>query len=323
MTQNSPCNCVRFFVGEEKMLELGQIFLRRWKLFYEVQYPQLELGQKLVKALVILNPAESRRLLAKATVALPEVQNAYKDGMIIIGRGITNAFVSEELFGIKIESKANQTAGIVCNGMTNSTVDAPPCTWHVVRKGKVVEGADSNVEILDFGPDDVFIKGGNAIDMEGNAGVCASSVKGGTIGMCWPIVTPRGSHLIMPIGLEKLVPSVIEASRHTGQYYYRYSMGLPFKLMPVVVGKVLTEIQAIGVMTGARAYHIASGGVGGSEGAVVLALEGDEKRVEKAFEFVKSVKGEPPVNRPDSSRLSSAKDYNYDPQAQFATLGGV
>ena len=179
------------------------------------------------------------------------------------------------------------------------------------------------MEILNFTQDDVFIKGGNAIDMEGNAGVCASSVKGGTIGMCWPVVTARGSHLIMPIGLEKLVPSVIEASKHTGLYYYKYTMGLPPKLMPVVLGKVVTEIQAIGVMTGARAYHIASGGVGGSEGAVVLALEGDEKRVVKAFELVKSIKGEPPVKAPDTFRISSAADYKYDALAQLKTLGGV
>ncbi len=292
-------------------------------MFYEVQYPQPEPGQKQISALVVLNPAESRRLLAKATVALPEVQNAYKNGMIIIARGITTAFVSEELFGIKIEKKGNQTVGNICNGMTNANPGAPPCTWHVTRKGKVVEGADSNVEILDFGPEDVFIKGGNAIDMEGNAGVFASGMKGGTIGMCWPIVTPRGSHLIMPIGLEKLVPSVIEAARHTGVYYFKYSLGLPAKLVPVVVGKVLTEIQAIGVLTGVRAYHVGSGGIGGSEGAVVLALEGDEKRVEKAFEFIKSIKGEPPVSGPDQVRVSSAKDYNYDAVAQFATLGGI
>ncbi|MBC8476895.1 MAG: hypothetical protein H8D49_00990, partial [Dehalococcoidia bacterium] len=101
-------------------------------MFYEVQYPEPEPGQKQISALVVLTPAESRRLLAKATVALPEVQNAYKNGMIIIGRGITNAFISEELFGIKIENKANQTAGLVCGGMTNANPGAPPCTWHVV-----------------------------------------------------------------------------------------------------------------------------------------------------------------------------------------------
>ncbi len=290
-------------------------------MFYEVQYPQPEPGQKQISALVVLNPAESRRLLAKATVALPEVQNAYKNGMIIIARGITNGFISEELFGIKIENKANQTAGIICNGITNSTAAPPPCTWHVVRKGEVMESAEPNLD--DFGPDDVFIKGANAIDMEGNAGVYTASRKGGTIGRYWPIVTSRGSHVIIPVGLEKLVPSVIEAARHSGIYYFKYSMGLPGKITPVVLSKVLTEIQAIGVLTGVRAYHISSGGVGGSEGAVVLALEGDEKRVVKAFELVKSIKGEPPIKKPDSLRVSSAKDYNYDAMAQVATLGGI
>jgi len=292
-------------------------------LFYEVEYPQPEPGEKQVSALVVLNPSESRRLLAKATVALPEVQHAYKNGMVIIARGITTAFVTEELFGVKVEPKAHQTVGLVCGGITNANAGPPPCTWHVTRKGKVVEGADSNVEILDFGPDDVFIKGGNAVDPEGNAGIFTSSVKGGTIGMCWPILTPRGSHLIMPIGLEKLVPSVIEAAKHSGIYHFKYSTGLPAKLTPVVTAKVVTEIQAFAILAGVRAYHLGSGGVGGSEGAVVLALEGDEKRVERAFELVKSIKGEPPVGQPAQPRVSSAEEYNYDALAQLATLGGI
>ncbi len=292
-------------------------------MFYEVEYPQPEPGQKQISALVVLNPAESRRLLAKATVALPEVQNAYKNGMIIIARGITTAFISEELFGIKVEPKAEQTVGAVFGGITNANAGPPPCTWHVIRKGKVVEGADSNVEILNFGPDDVFIKGANAIDPEGNAGIFSSSVKGGTIGMCWPIVTPRGSHLIMPVGLEKLVPSVIEAAKHSGIYHFKYSTGLPAKVAPVVLGKVLTEIQAFGILAGVRAYHLGSGGIGGSEGAVVLALEGDEPRVEEAFELAKSVKGEPPVGKPKVPRVSAAEDYNYDALAQLATLKGI
>jgi len=292
-------------------------------LFYQVEYPQPEPGQKQISALVVLNPAESRRLLAKATVALPEVQHAYKNGMVIIARGITTAFVTEELFGVKVEPKAHQTVGLVCGGITNANAGPPPCTWHVIRKGKVVEGADSNVEILDFGPDDVFIKGANAVDPEGNVGIFTSGMKGGTIGMCWPIVTPRGSHLIMPVGLEKLVPSVIEAAKHSGIYHFKYSTGLPAKLTPVVTAEVITEIQAFAILAGVRAYHLGSGGVGGSEGAVVLALEGDEKRVERAFELVKSIKGEPPVGRPAQPRVSAAEDYNYDALAQLATLGGI
>ena len=292
-------------------------------MFYEVDYPQKKPGQKQVSALVVLNPAESRRLLAKATVALPEFQNAYKNGMIIFARGITNAFICEELFKISVEPKAAQTVGLVCNGITNGNSGPPPCTWHVIRQGKVVEGADSNVEILNFGAEDVFIKGANAIDPEGNAGICSTSVKGGTIGMCWPIVMPRGSQLIMPVGLEKMIPSVIEAALHSGIYHFKYSMGLPAKIMPVPTGKVVTEIQALAVLTGVRAYHLASGGVGSSEGAVVLAIEGDEDRVLKAFDLIKSIKGEPPVRLPDTFYVSSAADYNYDALAQLATLKGL
>jgi hypothetical protein len=292
-------------------------------MFYEVEILKQKQGRKEISAMVVLNASESRRLLAKATAVLPEVKNAWKNGTIIIGRGITNAYIAEELFNITVEPKAGQTIGLVCNGITNANPGPPPCTWHVIRKGKPLEGADSNVEILSFGPDDVFIKGANAVDAEGNAGVYSSSIKGGTIGMAWPILTPRGSHLIIPVSLEKMVTSVTEAAEHTGIYRFTYSTGLPVKLIPVPLAKVVTEIQAFAILAGVRAYHIGSGGVGGSEGSVHLALEGEEKNVEKAFELVKSIKGEPPVGMPDTLAVSSAEDYNFDPAAQLAMLKGV
>ena len=292
-------------------------------MFYEVDLPQRKSGQKEAAAMVVLNPAECKRLLAKATVALPEVQHAWKNGTIIIARGITNAYVTEEFFDISVEPKAGQTVGLICNGITNANSGAPPSTWHVIRKGRPVEDADSNVEILSFGPDDVFIKGANAVDCEGNAGTYTSSVKGGTIGMAWPIVTPRGSHLIMPASLEKMVPSVMEAATHTGIYHFKYSTGLPAKLVPVPLAKVVTEVQAFAILAGVSAYHIGSGGVGGSEGSVHLSLEGEEEKLEEAFELVKSIKGEPPVSLPDSFFVSSAADYDYDAVAQLATLRGM
>ena len=136
-------------------------------MFYEVDLPAPRAGKSTTSALAVLNPSESRRLLAKATVACEEVRNAWEKGLIIIGRGITNAFVTEELFGVSVEPKAAQTLGIVSKGITNAHVGPPPSTWHVINKGKAVEGADSNVEILKFGPDDVFIKGANAVDPQG------------------------------------------------------------------------------------------------------------------------------------------------------------
>ena len=289
-------------------------------MFYEVRLPEPKADKKKIAALVILNPAESRRLLAKATVALPEVQNAWKNGLIIIARGITNAYVTEEFFKISIEPKAGQTAGLICNGIANNHAGPPVCTWHVIAKGKPVENADSTVEIQKFGPEDVMIKGANAVDMQGNAGIWTCGVKGGTIGMCWPIITPRGSHLIQPVGLEKLIPSVAEAANHSGIHHFKYSMGAPGRIVPVTTSKVITEIQAFAILAGVQAYPIASGGVGGSEGCVCLTIEGEEEKVEKAFEIAKSIKGEPPVTLPDKYSISSAAEYGYDPAKQYACL---
>jgi hypothetical protein len=290
-------------------------------MFYEVNVP--EPGKDKVAALITLNPSESRRLIAKATVALPEVKAAMKKGWIIIARGITNAFVTEELLNVTVEPKSQQTVGLITRGNTNGNTAPPPCTSHVIHDGKVVENADSNKEILNFGPNDVYIKGANAIDTKGNAGIMASSVKGGTWGMFTPIVTGRNSHLIIAAGLEKLVPSVADACEHSGIYYYKWSLGLPAKLTPVVTGKIVTEIQALGLLAGVKAYHICSGGVGGSEGAVTLSIEGNEAAVKKAFDLVRSIKGEPPVSVVDTFFVSDPKDYKYDAIEQLATLKGM
>jgi len=286
-------------------------------MFYKVDVP--EPGEDKVAALITLNPSESRRLLAKAIVALPEVQAAMKKGWIIIARGITNAYVSEELFNIEVNPKSQQTVGLITRGNTNANTAPPPCTMHVVHDGKAVENADSNVDILNFGPNDVFIKGANAVDPQGNTGIMASNIKGGTWGMFTPIITGRNSHLIITAGLEKMVPSVMDACDHSGVYYYKWSLGMPAKLTPVVQGKVVTEIQALGLLAGVKAYHICSGGVGGSEGAVTLSIEGDEAHVKKAFDLVLSIKGEPPTSVVDTYRVSSPSDHNYDAYSQLAT----
>jgi len=290
-------------------------------MFYKVNVP--DAGADKVNALVTLRPAVSRRLIAKETVELPEIKAAMKKGIIIIARGITAAYVSEEFFGISVEPKSQQTAGLIADNMTNANTAPPPCTMHVIRDGKPVENADSNKEILDFGPDDVIIKGANAIDAEGNAGIMASSVKGGTWGMFTPIITGRNSHLIITCGLEKMVASVPEACEHSGIYYYKYSMGLPAKLSPAISPKVVTEIQALGVLAGVNAYHVCSGGVGGCEGAVTLSIEGSEANVKKAFDLVNSLKHEPMTSVEPTYFVSSAEDYNFDAREQLATLKGM
>ncbi|MCF8111969.1 MAG: hypothetical protein K9J85_10835 [Desulfobacteraceae bacterium] len=291
-------------------------------MFYEVNNQQPGTGGKLSSALVVLNPPECRRLLAKAAAACDEVQTALKRGTIIIGRGITTAFFTEELLDASIEPKAAQTVGLVANGITNVRSGAPPCGWHVVRNGVPIEGADSNAEVLNFAPGDIFIKGANAIDPGGVPGIYVASKKGGTIGMSWPVVTPRGCDFIMPVSLEKLIPSVLDVARHTGIYHFKYSTGIPVKLVAVPEAKVITEIEAFAILAGAKAYHIGSGGIAGSEGSVHLSLEAEEEQLEKALDIVKAIKGEPPLSIPESLVLSSAADYDYDASNQLSQLGG-
>lgn len=86
-------------------------------MFYEIEAPKPKAGQKEISAMVVLNASESRRLLAKATAALRKVQRVWKNGTIIIARGITDAYVTEELFHISVEPKAGQSVGLVVQGV--------------------------------------------------------------------------------------------------------------------------------------------------------------------------------------------------------------
>jgi hypothetical protein len=137
---------------------------------------------------------------------------------------------------------------------------------------------------------DVFIKGANAVDPQGNVGVLAANPRGGTVGIFWPTVIARGANLICPVGLEKLIPSVETACIETGQEKLTYSMGLKVGLLPLAGAKVVTEIQALELLYQVQATHIASGGISGSEGSVVLSVKGEKVQIEKMWKEINQIK---------------------------------
>jgi hypothetical protein len=47
-------------------------------------------------------------------------------------------------------------------------------------------------------------------------------------------------------------------------------------------------------------------------GAVVLSIEGEESRVDRAFELLKSIKGEPPVTAPQALFVESPAVFDYE-----------
>ncbi len=250
---------------------------------------------QLKRALIVLNPQESKRIIAQAVAALPEVQRALGQGRLIIGHGTTNAYIAEEIIGASV-SKWHYSAGVIAAGRLDVTENDTRLSPFALKKGQPFTGGW--VELLqEFERDDVFIKGANALDPEGNVGVLLASNVGGTVGQIFGLLSARGAHLIAPVSCEKLVPDVIEAARHCGASTLDYADGLPVGMAVLTNAYVITEIEAFELLCGVQAWHIASGGIVGSEGAVTLALEGSEEAIKKAVKLSESVSSEPPITR--------------------------
>jgi len=67
---------------------------------------------------------------------------------------------------------------------------------------------------------------------------------------------------------------------------------LPF--MWLLTGEIVTELEAINVLTGATAFQCSAGGIGGAEGGVWIVFRGTREQVTKALDLMHSIQGEPP-----------------------------
>jgi hypothetical protein len=249
-----------------------------------------------MRALFVFTPAESRRFIAKAVARLPEVERARADGEIAICHGGTNVYVAEEVFG-ECTNRDKYLSGLVVNRIlcvTQAEEKPPMLVW---RKGVLnAPGATMGETLRDFGAASVFIKGANAVDAEGNVGVFVANPAGGTIGWSYGILSARGCHLIVPVGLEKLVPSVREAARLCGQDTLYYCQGIRIGMIPIMNATVVTEIEAFRILFDLRAVHIGGGGMTESQGSVVLVAEGEREKLDRAIALIESIKGEPSLH---------------------------
>ena len=242
----------------------------------------------MARGLFTLIPSESKQLIAKGVVALPEVQHALQHGRLVIGLGSTNGYIVQELLGKDVDAE-HHVAGWITDGelQVQSREIRPKGT--VLIKGEPVE-MDAEDAVQDFTADDVVIKGANALDVSGVAGVLLASPVGGTVGKVLGVLAARGSHLIVAVGLEKLIPSVDRAVEMLGIERIDHAIGKPCGMMPVTFGKVITELDALDILFDVDAAHVASGGVLGSEGAVTIAVEGDTEQVEQVMDLIRAIK---------------------------------
>jgi len=247
-----------------------------------------------MKGSFTLIPAESRRLIAKAVVEMDEIRIAMEKAYIVINGGTTNGYIAQELAGADVKPE-EFTAGTISDRMMCVT-ELPPKRQIpfpiILFKG---QRADKTIpEVLkDFHIETVLIKGGNCIDAEGNVGVVAAGFDGGTMGATMGTAVTQGLKYIVPIGLEKLVPSVDKAIAAGGAKTLDYCLGADFGIFKIPNAMVVTEIEALRILAGVNATHVASGGIGEAAGAVSLIIEGDAQNVERAMNIVESIKGEP------------------------------
>ena len=245
------------------------------------------------KALITLLPHESKKLIAIGLTTLDVIREKMKEGKIFVARGTTNSYVLEEIMAIAEFKKSCYVAGqILPEGerLTSCPSDKRlPEILFIDGKSNEVKSTPEAIESLEKG--DIVIKGANALDPDGVAGVLIGHPKGGTCGTFWGTLVAKGLKLIIPIGLEKLtIHSVLYSSMDMGIEEVDFADGYKSGLFPLF-GDVFTEIDALETLFELdEVLHVASGGVGGAEGAVTLLLIGDKPIVKKAFNFCQKLK---------------------------------
>lgn len=245
---------------------------------------------------IVLTVSESKRLIAKGVAALPAVKKALAEGTVAIATGSTNAYVVEEITGKPIEKNKYMTGATLPAGVSAKGLLSRDLPDVVLKNGSPVEGTLTTEAITDMGPGDVFIKGANAVHYQtGRAGVLIGHPTGGTVGAVIGCIVARRITFIVPVGLEKCVAEPIEDVQAfmDGD---RESRGAVPSLWPVDA-QIITEIEALKILTGADVMQSAAGGLAGAEGAVRLVARGTEEQIERAAELAEAIHGEPPFVR--------------------------
>jgi hypothetical protein len=248
----------------------------------------------------LLTPAAGKRLIAKSIMHLPEMEDALKNRRMLIVGGTTNSYLAEEIL-----SRIGQLSGFRREGffrgitfppdykMPGDRADGDGFIGDVfIDKGQWIRGKTVFDVIDSMEQGDIVFKGANALNIENRqAAIYIGHPKGGTISAILEAVIGRRVSLYIPVGLEKRVPGdlnrlarIINAPNASGT-----------RLMPVS-GEIITELDAIRLMTGAEAELIAGGGVCGAEGSCWLGITGSADQVDKAEEIIRSIRNEPGFN---------------------------
>jgi hypothetical protein len=252
-------------------------------------------GKDTVQALKVLTVSEGKRLIARGIVRMPLVQNVLKKGMLVIAKGTTTTYIAKEIL------KADVPHGAFVIGRVYPEKGGErlkPC--EAMGEIVLVDGQHRKDLSLDealkkLKPGDVVLKGANALDYENKlaAGLIGvPSTSAGSSGKIIPATVGTKAHLIVPVSLEKQVGgNIVEIVK--AMQTAATTLGDDLSMV-LYTGIIFTEIEALATLAGVSALHVASGGIGGAEGALRLLLRGSEQQVKNALEVIEGVQGEPP-----------------------------
>jgi len=233
-----------------------------------------------------------KRLIGKAMALYPDITGVLEKGTLVIIAGTTNGYVAEEILKSLGQAEGFSRKGFrrgvtVAPGAEVLKVDFPGDV--VIIDGKWQKGKTIFDVVDDLRVGDIVLKGANAFDPRGQAAVQIGHPKGGTILAALSAVVGRRVQLIVPVGLEKRVfEDVNVLARRCNVPEAKGPRLLP---MP---GKILTELDAIKLLTGAEACLLGAGGIYGAEGAAWLGVTGTPDQIQAAAELIQSVADEPP-----------------------------
>lgn len=247
---------------------------------------------------IVLTTTESKKLIAKAVMQMKEIQDALKNGIVVIHPSSTTSFIFQEITGHWPED--TWVFGLVapegpCRSKTavESIQSSGGARKQWVFKKGVLQGAIKLDDVLsEMGKADVFIKGCNALDSDGNTAVLTSNpVLGGTFGKALQAQKDQNFSIIIPVGLEKLVPtSLPEMCSRLGTAKADIGIGLACGVY-LVPGKKIDERDALSILCGVDAIIASCGGIAGAEGAVTAYVQDNEEKVAQLLSVVQSVRG--------------------------------
>jgi len=246
---------------------------------------------------VTLTPSECKRLIARGVANLEPIKQALKRGRIVLSRSTTNAYVYEELTGRKID-RAKYSCGVITDQGTciNKSVSDRSYQTFVLIDGKPTQldnPQELSFHVARMKSGDIFVKSANVLDSSGAAATLVGDPTGGEIGQLKSILA-KEARLIVPITVSKTIPLSIDKVKDACDIMgTKRSMGMPVSLIPLP-GLVITELEALRLLTGAEAVPISTLDAEG-RGTVTLSIIGSPEQVNDAWRLLNAIKGEEPI----------------------------